>query len=188
MAELYEMGDRRDYGHRDAASRRQETRQAILPIRAVTIMAAIAAAGSWYLGNIPGSNMPEQQDYELVSLSFQPCDDRVLNDCVIDGGHFVYKGQNFAIGDVATPSVTSPACPAEATLGLRNREQLLALLNGGAFEMRADIRPTDTAGRKLRLLSRDGVSLGQLLIGQGVARPAGAPARWCDRPAKPTAQ
>ena len=54
------------------------------------------------------------------------------------------------------------------------------LLNAGAFELQPYERDEDQYGRKLRIVTRDGRSLGQILVAEGLARTwDGARHPWC---------
>jgi endonuclease YncB( thermonuclease family) len=54
------------------------------------------------------------------------------------------------------------------------------LLNGGAVSLQAIDRDEDRYGRKLRIVLVDGRSVGDRLVGEGLARPyAGGRKPWC---------
>lgn len=65
--------------------------------------------------------------------------------------------------------------------GRRATERLWELVNAGPFEIvRAGARDRDRCGRKLRLLVRNGRSLGDILVEEGLARRwDGARRNWC---------
>ena len=66
---------------------------------------------------------------------------------------------------------------AEAERAQEGRIALAAMMNGGAFEARPDPIDPDPAAR---VLVRDGVSIGQLMILKGHARPwSPKPIHWC---------
>jgi endonuclease YncB( thermonuclease family) len=56
-----------------------------------------------------------------------------------------------------------------------------ALLNAGPFVLRGIGRDEDRYGRKLRLVMRDGRSLGMVLVNEGIARRYHGQRRkaWC---------
>lgn len=101
--------------------------------------------------------------------------------CVIDGDTIRIAGQSIRIADIDTPEVRGYDCPAEKALGDRATQRMLDLVNQGGFEMALwDHRDADQYGRKLRVLSRDGQSLGMMLVAEGLARPwDGARRSWC---------
>lgn len=65
----------------------------------------------------------------------------------------------------------------EADLGSRATRRQAELVNVGAFEVQvaSDGRDADRFGRKLRVLVRDGKSLGAVMVDEGLAR------RWTGR-------
>src|SRR5690606_25759327 len=101
--------------------------------------------------------------------------------CVIDGDTIRISGQSIRIADIDTPEVRDYACPAEKALGDRATLRMLELVNAGPFTLSHwDHRDADQYGRKLRVLSRDGRSLGMTLVAEGLARPwDGARRSWC---------
>lgn len=74
-----------------------------------------------------------------------------------------------------------PKCPEEAKLGAQATQRMLALVNEGAFSVSmSSSRDEDRYGRKLRVLSRDGRSLGGILVSEGLARQwTGSRQPWC---------
>ena len=100
--------------------------------------------------------------------------------CVIDGDTFRLAGETIRIADIDTPEVFSFGCAAEKALGERATTRLGALLNAGPFSLAPIDRDTDQYGRKLRIVVRDGASLGDTLVTEGLARRwDGARRPWC---------
>lgn len=85
------------------------------------------------------------------------------------------------IADIDTPEITSPKCNAEYERGIRARDRLVVLLNGGEFELRPiGNRDKDQYGRKLRVIMRSGRSLGDQLVSESLARTwTGRRESWC---------
>ena len=112
---------------------------------------------------------------------FQLCVQASQQDCVVDGDTFRYRGETIRISDIDAPEIRDFRCASEAALGHRATERLLSLLNAGAFQLEASGRDRDRYGRKLRVVIRDGRSLGDTLIDEGLARRWGGARRsWCD--------
>ena len=86
-----------------------------------------------------------------------------------------------AHADINTPEVHEAKCDAEAALGRRATQRLRALLNEGPFDLEyAGRRDHDKYGRDLRIVSRDGRSLGDILVAEGLAeRWTGSKRDWC---------
>ncbi|MCW3838211.1 thermonuclease family protein [Sphingomonas canadensis] len=97
--------------------------------------------------------------------------------CVVDGDTFWLKGEKIRIADIDTPETHPPRCAREARLGAAATQRLHALLNAGGFTLTAagDGRDADRYGRKLRVVTRGGRSLGDALVAEGLAR------RWTGR-------
>lgn len=100
--------------------------------------------------------------------------------CVVDGDTIWLAGENIRIADINTPEVSSPQCAAEAELGKRATLRLQRLLNAGPFQVRRGLRDEDVYGRKLRTLHRDGQSLGEIMVAEGLAHEwRGYKESWC---------
>lgn len=100
---------------------------------------------------------------------------------VIDGDTFVYQGMRVRIADIDTPEVHG-RCAYETELAARATQRMRALLAAGPFEMQslASGRDEDRFGRKLRIVTRGGHSLGDLLVAEGLARTwSGRREPWC---------
>lgn len=176
------MGDRRAPGQAPASSGlalRGERKRSILPVRLLVVLVGLGAIIAWQIGGVlPGDSKPPA--FERVSERFSLCSNGATNQCVVDPATILYHGSVITIGDIDAPRSVGAACPEEREVAERGAARLAMLLNGGAFEMHPDIRATDGRGRKLRILKRDGVSIGGLLVRSGVARPwSGTPGNWC---------
>jgi micrococcal nuclease len=101
--------------------------------------------------------------------------------CVVDGDTFWLEGEKIRIADIDTPEISEPKCDAEYRLGMKAAYRLRDLLNEGPFELRAiGGRDQDQFGRKLRVVVRNGRSLGDQLVSEGLARTwTGRREPWC---------
>ena len=116
-----------------------------------------------------------------VSVRFDICPNGPHRDCVVDGDTFWLGDQKIRIADIDTPELSPPRCEAERIKGEAAKIRLLDLLNGGAFSLVAGDRDEDRYGRKLRRVVRDGQSIGDILVAEGLARRwDGARHPWCD--------
>jgi endonuclease YncB( thermonuclease family) len=99
---------------------------------------------------------------------------------VIDGDTFDYRGVRIRIADIDTPEVRG-RCPYERDLAARATSRMRALLVAGPFRLeRTGTRDVDRYGRQLRIVTRDGRSLGGQLVAEGLARPwRGHREPWC---------
>jgi endonuclease YncB( thermonuclease family) len=99
---------------------------------------------------------------------------------VVDGDTFWHGGDKVRIADIDTPE-RQARCPEEAVLADRATRRLEALLDEGPFELRPIAgRDEDRYGRKLRIVVRNGNSLGDVLVAEGLARTwTGRREPWC---------
>lgn len=100
---------------------------------------------------------------------------------VIDGDTFIHAGERIRIADIDTPEVQG-RCPAETALAGRATRRLNGLLAEGAFELHPlpSGRDKDRYGRKLRIVTRSGQSIGDMLVAEGLARTwTGRRESWC---------
>jgi endonuclease YncB( thermonuclease family) len=115
-----------------------------------------------------------------LSLSFVKCLHAGETDCVVDGDTLRVSNETIRLADIDAPETRDYACAAEKTRGDAATRRLLALVNAGPFEVKRYFRDEDVYGRKLRILMRDGTSLGATLVGEGLARNwDGARHPWC---------
>lgn len=115
-----------------------------------------------------------------VTLTFRRCR-RSSDTCVVDGDTIRLASEKIRVADIDTPEVRTPSCASEKILGEKATDRLIVLLNEGPFEVvKVGDRDEDRYGRKLRILVRDGHSLGDQLVSEGLARTwSGAREPWC---------
>ena len=112
---------------------------------------------------------------------FTLCTQPSQQNCVIDGDTIRYGGAKIRLENIDTPETHEPRCASEAARGRRATRRLLELINAGPFQLvRTGGRDEDRYGRKLRTITRNGRSVGDVLIAEGLARPwDGARRSWC---------
>ena len=118
----------------------------------------------------------------ITDVSFGLCGRPPHDNCVIDGDTFYFQHQSIRIADIDTPETNPARCEQEAVLGERATRRLLQLLNSGPFEIETiGNRDEDQFGRKLRVLTRGGRSIGEVLTDEGLARTwTGRRLPWCE--------
>jgi len=117
---------------------------------------------------------------DTLSARFGFCRNGGGRNCVVDGDTFRFGGEKYRIADVDTPETHPARCAAEAALGASATRRLRDWLNEGAFTLEPAGRDTDQYGRKLRIVTRDGASVGDALVGEGLARGwEGYRRPWC---------
>lgn len=120
-----------------------------------------------------------------VSDASQPpmeiCGDGTRYNCVVDGDTIWLRGEKIRVADIDTPEVGEPRCNAEYQLGLKATYRLQELLNEGPWSAQTfGDRDTDGYGRSLKVLIRDGHSIGDMLVAEGLARTwTGRREPWC---------
>jgi micrococcal nuclease len=98
---------------------------------------------------------------------------------VIDGDTFDYGGERIRIADIDTPELRA-RCPEEAARARAATARLDSLLAAGPFELHRSGRDEDRYGRKLRVVTRGGRSIGDSLVAEGLARTwTGRREPWC---------
>lgn len=100
---------------------------------------------------------------------------------VIDGDTFDIGATRIRIADIDTPELHG-RCAEESARAARATARLGALLAAGPFELHplGDGRDADIYGRKLRIVTRYGRSLGDQLVAEGLARRwSGRREPWC---------
>lgn len=118
---------------------------------------------------------------DTLSASFSICGAGARTNCVVDGDTFWHQGEKVRIADIDTPELSPPRCASEKQLGEAAKRRLHALLNAGRFSLVAGWRDEDRYGRKLRTVTRQGRSIGDVLVSEGLARRwDGSRHSWCD--------
>lgn len=118
---------------------------------------------------------------ERVSTQFTLCRGGGSPACVVDGDSFRLGDRSMRITGIDAPEVGSPRCPEEAALARRSADRLLAILNEGTFDMIAHrLQRQDRHGRDLMVLERNGESIGDRMMSEGLAhRYIGSKRSWC---------
>lgn len=172
---LYDIGDERSTAPDAWLHDRRDGRQRVVPMGSVLIALLLAVAGVALFRYAVPDPAETQPSSTIILDSFSPCDDPAGNSCTLSADRYIWHGGTYVVADIRAPSLDKPRCPQEADLARQGRAAMLGLMNGGAF----DARPAPS-GAQNRILMRDGVSLGSLLILKGYAKPAGSDAiDWC---------
>ncbi|WP_257539127.1 nuclease [Sphingobium sp. CFD-1] len=179
---LYDIDDRKA-GHFNLHEAGQEKRQSGFPLTALILAllggaAAILAIGPQLLWSQPESKHGGNLGGIVINSTFNACSGAArAAACVVSPREFSYGNTTYHLSDIRTPDGEFPACDVEAQLAGKATRTFIGILNGGAFESLPD--PTDS-NPTARILMRDGVSIGQIMIAKGVAQPwAPQPYNWC---------
>ena len=173
-----QTGFRRVYGQRQRVQQQKVSwmRFAPLYLTAVLIGGAYGAGVFERLGTRPA----EAASAVGIRASFSFCHTGGGRNCVVDGDTIWLEGQKIRIADIDAPETHEPRCASEQELGDRATQRLQQLLNNGAVTLQPIDRDEDRYGRKLRIVQVNGRSVGDTLVGEGLARwYAGGRRPWC---------
>ncbi len=171
------------FRNRDRAQPRQSNRE-FIPIVLFAALAMFCGVWSWtgQSATVSRAAIISVSSFasDTQSASFGFCDTGGGSNCVVDGDTLYYQGVKIRIADIDTPETHPSRCAEEARLGDAATRRLHALVNAVPFSLQFIDREEDTYGRKLRLITRGGQSIGQDLVDQGLARwYGGGRQSWC---------
>ena len=112
----------------------------------------------------------------VFSTAFGFCGDGKPGNCVVDGDTFWHRGVKIRIAGIDAPQVDKPGCEQERQLGVRAKVRLLKLLNEGPIGIDAGAASGNSEQHTVR---RNGRSVGNILISEGLAQPAANARPWC---------
>lgn len=99
---------------------------------------------------------------------------------MVDGDTLWVEGVKIRVADIDAPETHDYKCASEKALGDRATIRLRQLVNSGPVTLRSIDRDEDRYGRKLRIVMVDGESVGDTLVGEGLARwYEGGRRPWC---------
>lgn len=130
----------------------------------------IAAVGIMSVGVSLAEPVAAIASGDQFSAEFTICGDRRRLNCVVDGDTFWFRRQKIRMADIDAPELSPPRCADEREKGEAAKVRLLALLNAGPFSLSTGANDVDRYGRKLRVVTRNGRSLGATLVEEELAR------------------
>lgn len=163
---------------------------AVVPLWGAALLAGTAYGAGWLDGK-PVPSFPSAQALASTGSSSTPgkpairasfgfCHTGGGTNCVVDGDTLWLGGEKIRVADIDAPETHPPRCAEEARLGQAATRRLRDLLNTGAVSLQPIDRDVDRFGRKLRVVLVDGRSVGDRLVGEGLARRyEGARRAWC---------
>lgn len=139
------------------------------------------AGGAGGAGGTGGtSSAGSSASADRLSINFRSCFNGQPDNCVIDGDTFWLRGQKIRIADINTPELGYADCDYERRLATKAKRRLLILLNDGPFSLQKIARNRDKYGRKLRIVTRNGESIGDQMVAEGLAEYwQGYRRNWC---------
>ncbi len=112
---------------------------------------------------------------------FYFCGTSGLDNCVADGDTFWFAKTRITLADIAAPATDKAACQQERDRGFAAKVRLRDLLNAGKFDI--DVlkgQPLEAGSSVMRVVTRNGRSLGSILVSEGLAKPRlAANQAWC---------
>lgn len=115
-----------------------------------------------------------------ASATFGSCHVGGGVNCVVDGDTLWIDGVKVRVADIDAPETHDYKCASEKALGDRATARLRQLVNSGTVTLGRIDRDEDRYGRKLRIVMVDGESVGDTLVGEGLARWYGSGRQpWC---------
>ena len=136
--------------------------------------------GAGWLSSRSSAGQAATSTAAAASASFSYCHTGGGRNCVVDGDTIWLEGQKIRIADIDAPETHNFKCASEKELGDRATRRLHDLLESGAIAMQPIDRDEDRYGRKLRVVTRGGRSLGDQLVSEGLARTwTGRREPWC---------
>ncbi|MCF6367517.1 hypothetical protein [Rhizobium halophilum] len=108
------------------------------------------------------------------------CGTAKQDDCVIAADRFMLKGETIRIAGIEVPDIKKPRCEAERIKASDAKLRVRAFLDSGPFDIiAASAGDEDSGGHKIRAIMRNGVSLSDVLVREGLARRPGSSGGWC---------
>jgi len=142
---------------------------------------SLANKAGHIVASLPVPLRPHANEERRIHVRFDYCGNGSSPNCVFDGDTIRYGGFKIRLADIDAPELFSPKCASELKRARQATQRLNALLNQGPVQILAiGSRDEDSYGRKLRVIERNGRSLGGILVAEGLARPwDGARRSWC---------
>ncbi|MBB5276479.1 endonuclease YncB(thermonuclease family) [Rhizobium rosettiformans] len=118
---------------------------------------------------------------ENFSGKFYFCGVSGLDNCVMTGDTFWYKKTKIVLADIAAPRTDGAACQQERDRGFAAEVRLKDLLSSGRFDLETlKAQAAGEASGVMRVATRNGRSLGSILVSEGLAKPRMARQQsWC---------
>jgi endonuclease YncB( thermonuclease family) len=134
----------------------------------------------------PQPSVPEREPArpgEGLAGSYQAkfflCGTAKQDDCVMAADRFVFHGQKIRLVGIEVPDIKKPRCEAERIKASDAELRVRAFLDSGPFELVSwQGNGDEVDGHKLRDVTRNGRSLADILVSEGLAKRAGA-GGWC---------
>jgi endonuclease YncB( thermonuclease family) len=180
--------DRQTAGRRepkpDAPAGKSGSAQAPVGVAKAPVPPAAVGAGKTPVPNVKPAAATAANSVltgEDFKGKFYFCGTSGLDNCVVDGDTFWFAKTKITLADIAAPATDKAACQQERDRGFAAKVRLRELLNSGRFDIEVlKGQPLAAGSAVMRVVTRDGRSLGSMLVSEGLAKPRLAPNQsWC---------
>jgi endonuclease YncB( thermonuclease family) len=115
------------------------------------------------------------------NAKFFLCGTAKQDDCVVSADRFVFHGEKIRLVGVEVPDIKKPHCEAERIKASDAKLRVRAFLDSGPFDLVSwQGNDAEVEGHKLRDVTRNGRSLADVLVNEGLAkRPGQGKGGWC---------
>ena len=163
------------------AGERRVRRKRERVVKSALLIALLALVGALLDPAIVPPIGPTATRPERIEARFTRCGQESSMACVVDGDTFRLGQRRVRLVGIDAPELQGAKCAAERALGERAADRLLSLVNQGPFDLVGHrFHSHDAHGRDLRLARRSGVSFGEQLTEEGLARRyIGVKQEWC---------
>lgn len=168
-----------------ADSHRPVTPKPAMPTDASHTAAIIPPApiGKPGMAEPPKSNVAFKPNEPLAGAyeaKFFLCGTAKQDDCVVSADRFVFHGQKIRLVGIEVPDIKKPRCEEERIKASDAELRVRAFLDSGPFELVSwPGNDQEIDGHKLRQVTRNGMSLSDILVREGLARKPGTKGGWC---------
>lgn len=108
------------------------------------------------------------------------CGSAKQDDCVVSADRFILHGEKIRLVGIEVPDIKKPHCEAERIKASDAELRVRAFLDSGPFELQTwQGNDAQIDGHKLRAVTRNGRSLADILVNEGLAKRPGASKGWC---------
>jgi endonuclease YncB( thermonuclease family) len=108
------------------------------------------------------------------------CGTAKQDDCVVSADRFVFHGQKIRLVGIEVPDIKKPRCEDERIKASDAELRVRAFLDSGPFELVTwQGNDGEVDGHKLRQVTRNGMSLSDILVKEGLAKRPGSGKGWC---------
>jgi endonuclease YncB( thermonuclease family) len=131
------------------------------------------------------SKPDEQKPGEALAGAYQAkfylCGTAKQDDCVMAPDRFMFHGQKIRLVGIEVPDIKKPRCESERIKASDAELRVRAFLDSGPFELVTwQGNGAEIEGHKLRDVTRNGRSLADILVNEGLAkRPGAGKGGWC---------